>query len=82
MTIARQPQDRKTTGPHKTIKKGDRARKKASGTRLTIVKTGNPCPVPMKQSTLHNLLKNSKKAKSGTNLMMDMTLAPTTLKTQ
>ena len=57
MTIVRQPQDRKTTGPHKTIKKRDRARKKASGTRLTIVKTGNPRPVPMKQGTLHNLLK-------------------------
>ena len=56
MTIVRQPQDRKTTGPHKTIKKRDQARKKASGTRLTIVKTGNPSSVPMKQGTLHHLL--------------------------
>ena len=63
MTIARQPQDRKTTGPHKTIKKRDQARKKASGTRLTIVKTGNPHPVPMKQGTLHNLLKEFEEGK-------------------
>ena len=63
MTIARQPQDRKTTGPHKTIKKRDQARKKASGTRLTIVKTGNPRPVPMKQGTLHHLLKEFEEGK-------------------
>ena len=63
MTIVRQPQDRKTTGPHKTIKKRDQALKKTIGTRLTIMETENPRPVPMKQGTLDHLLGEFKKGK-------------------
>ena len=64
MTIVRQPQDRKTTGPHKTIKKRDQALKKSIGTRLTIMESKNSRPVSMKQGTLHHLLGEFKKGKT------------------
>ena len=63
MTRVRQPQIRKTTSLHKTIKKRDQAPKKASGTRLKIVKTGNQCPVPLRQGTLRHLINRFEEGK-------------------